>query len=71
MKLALLGIGLGLAAALALTRLMSALLFEVSASEPSIYLAIATLLCAVAAVACWIPSRRAARLDPMRAVRAT
>ncbi|MGA8277745.1 MAG: FtsX-like permease family protein, partial [Rhodanobacteraceae bacterium] len=68
MKLALIGIAIGLVAALALTRLMQALLFQIGASNPLIYLAIAILLCAVAVVACWIPSRRAARVDPMTAL---
>ena len=68
MKLAALGLAIGLAAALALTRLMEALLFEVHASDPTIYLAIAALLSAVAITACWIPSRRAAGLDPTTAL---
>ncbi len=68
MKLALVGVLIGLAAALALTQLMNALLFEVRASDPLIYLAIAALLSTVAASACWIPSRRAARIDPMQAL---
>jgi putative ABC transport system permease protein len=68
MKLALIGVGIGLVAALAVTRLMTALLFEVRASDPLIYLGIGTLLCAIAAAACWLPSRRAARVDPMRAL---
>jgi ABC-type antimicrobial peptide transport system permease subunit len=68
MKLAGLGLVIGLAAALALTRLMAALLFEVRASDPTIYLVIAALLSAVAVAACWIPSRRAAGLDPTKAL---
>jgi putative ABC transport system permease protein len=68
MKLALIGVGIGLVAALAVTRLMTALLFEVRASDPLIYLGIGALLCAIAAAACWLPSRRAARVDPMRAL---
>ena len=68
MKLAALGLAIGLAAALALTRLMAALLFEVHASDPTIYAAIAALLSAVAVAACWIPSRRAAGLDPTQAL---
>ena len=68
MKLAALGLVIGLAAALALTRLMAALLFEVRASDPTIYLVIAALLSAVAVAACWIPSRRAAGLDPTKAL---
>ena len=68
MKLAALGLVIGLAAALALTRLMAALLFEVRATDPTIYLAIAALLSVVAVAACWIPSRRAAGLDPTKAL---
>lgn len=67
-KLALIGVALGIVAALVVTRLMSALLFEVRASDPMLYLAIAALLVGVAAAACWIPSRRAARVDPIQAL---
>ena len=59
---------IGLLAALTVTRLMSAMLFDVGASDPLVYLAIGTLLCTVAALACWLPSRRAARVDPVRAL---
>jgi predicted permease len=69
MKLALVGVVIGLASALALTQLMNALLFEVQPTNPPIYLIITALLCGVAVTACWLPSRRAARVDPMRAVR--
>jgi predicted permease len=68
MKLAGIGLAIGLAAALALTRLMTALLFEVRASDPTIYAAIAALLIVVAVAASWIPSRRAAGLDPTKAL---
>jgi putative ABC transport system permease protein len=64
-----LGLAIGLAAALGLTRLMNALLFEVQSSDPAIYLGITVLLALVAALACWIPSTRAARVDPMKALR--
>jgi putative ABC transport system permease protein len=67
-RLALLGIGIGLALALALTRLMRALLFEVQASDPVVYLVIAVLLGGVAVLACWVPARRASRIDPIRAL---
>jgi len=68
MKLAAIGVLIGLAGALALTRLMSALLFEVGASDPLVYITIAALLSAVAVAACWLPARRAARVDPMQAL---
>ena len=62
------GVAIGLVGALALTRLMTALLFEVGASDPLIYAGISALLSLVAALACWIPSRRAARVDPVQAL---
>jgi putative ABC transport system permease protein len=68
MKLTAVGVVIGLALALAVTRMMTALLFEVGAADPLIYLAIIALLAAVAASACWLPSRRAARVDPMQAL---
>jgi len=68
MTLAGLGLGIGLAAALGLTRMMKTMLFDVGASDPLVYLSIGTLLGTVAAAACWLPSRRAARVDPVRAL---
>jgi putative ABC transport system permease protein len=68
MRLAMIGLAIGVVAALALTRLMSALLFEVNAGDPLIYFAITALLGSVAVAACWIPSRRAACVDPMKAL---
>jgi len=70
MKVVLLGIAVGLAAALVLTRLMSTLLFEVGASDPATLSVAALLLIGVALLACYLPSRRAARVDPMVALRA-
>jgi putative ABC transport system permease protein len=70
MTLAGVGLAIGLAAALAVTRLMTTLLFDVGASDPLVYLSIGLLLSAVAALACWLPSRRAARVDPVRALEA-
>jgi len=70
MRLAGIGLGIGLALALALTHLMAAMLFEVGARDPLVYLSIGALLCGVAALACWLPSRRAARVDPVRALQA-
>lgn len=68
MKLAAVGLAIGLAAALAVTRLMTALLFDVGASDPLVYLSIGLILAAFAALACWVPSRRASRVDPVRAL---
>jgi putative ABC transport system permease protein len=69
MRLALLGVGIGLAVALALMRLLASLLFEVSATDPVTFVSIALLLAGVAFLACWIPARRAARVDPLVALR--
>lgn len=69
MRLAGLGVGLGLVSAIVLTRVMSSLLFGVGAKDPLTFAAIALLLTAVALLACWIPARRATRVDPMIALR--
>jgi putative ABC transport system permease protein len=69
MKLAVVGCAIGLATSLALTRVMQALLFGVSATDPLPIVASGFLLLAVALLACWLPARRAARVDPMMALR--
>lgn len=63
------GLALGLLIALASSRMLTALLFEVSPADPLTHLAVAALLAAVAAAAIWVPARRASRLDPAAALR--
>jgi putative ABC transport system permease protein len=69
MKLALIGVALGLAGSFAATHLMSSLLYGVSATDPLTYGGVALLLAAVALFACLIPARRATKVDPMIALR--
>jgi putative ABC transport system permease protein len=70
MKLVLAGLVLGVAGSLALTKVLGGMLFNVRATDPVTFVAVWTLLAAVGAIACYLPARRAAKVDPLVALRA-
>jgi putative ABC transport system permease protein len=69
LRLGAVGVALGLAAALAVTRVMASMLVNVQPTDPSTFAAAAVLFLWIVAVACWLPARKAARLDPAAALR--
>jgi putative ABC transport system permease protein len=68
-KLVFFGIAIGIAGAIALTRVMTSLLFEVKATDPETFAVVAVLLAIVALAACYVPTRRAMLVDPVIALR--
>lgn len=69
MLLAAIGVGLGLLGSLGLTRLISSLLFGVSATDAATFGAVSALLFGIGIIACWLPARRASGVDPIVALR--
>ena len=69
MLLVAIGIAIGTACALALTRVLSTLLIGVGAADPSTFLGVTVVLACVALIACYLPARRASRIDPVTALR--
>ncbi len=70
LRLAVIGVAIGIAGALAVARLIQGLLFSISATDPAVYVSLAVMLLVITALACYVPARRAMRVDPMTALRA-
>ena len=69
LRLAIVGVAIGIVGALMLTQVMRTLLFGVSTTDPATFIGVALLLIAVALSACWLPARRATQSDPILALR--
>jgi ABC-type antimicrobial peptide transport system permease subunit len=69
MKMTITGVAIGLLAAFGLTRLMTKMLFGVSATDPATFVLISLLLMFVALLACYVPARKATKVDPLIALR--
>jgi putative ABC transport system permease protein len=70
MLLVLIGLGIGLASAIGLSRLMKTMLFQVEPTDPFTFAGVSLIFAAAALLACYLPARRALRIDPLRALRA-
>src|SRR5438477_8778669 len=68
-RLTLIGLGIGVVAGLGLTRVLTKLLYEVKPTDPATFVGVSLIPLLVALMACWLPVRRAARVDPMEALR--
>jgi hypothetical protein len=69
LKMVFAGVILGIVLVFTMTRLMERLLYEIKPTDPSMFAAVSFLLLGIAAFACWLPARRAAKVDPMQALR--